>query len=83
MHYSNQPSMVRVDFWKPSGKWYATEEMPFLYGWGENKLLIHEAFKRSLKVCFGNRFSGMDVTCLEPYHEHSRPIQLKAGWNKE
>jgi len=24
-HYSNDPAMVRVDFWKTSGKWYTTE----------------------------------------------------------
>ena len=26
-HYSNRPGNVRVDFFKPSGKWYTTVEM--------------------------------------------------------
>lgn len=27
MHYSEKPGMVRVDFFKESGKWYTTEAM--------------------------------------------------------
>ena len=89
-HYSDDPAMVRVDFWKPSGKWYTTEAVKWTGkyrkenddGWN-----IHEQFAKSLRDHFKDtpdRLSDMDATCLEPYHEYSHPIQLKAGsWNKE
>lgn len=80
MGYSDDEAMVRVDFFKPSGKWYTTEAVKWL-GWGRD-ILIHDAFKNSLKIHFKDnpeRLSDMDAICLEPYHELSHPIQLKAG----
>jgi len=90
-YYSDDPAMVRVDFWKPSGKWYTTESVKWTGkyrkknnddGWD-----IHEQLAKSLRDHFKDtpdRLSDMDATCLEPYHEYSHPIQLKAGsWNKE
>jgi len=94
-NYSNDPAMVRVDFWKSSGKWYTTEAVKWTGQWhGSIKVgishkdvqLIHDAFAQSLRDHFKNdpsRLSDMDATCLEPYHEFSHPIQLKRGsWNK-
>lgn len=46
MGYSNDNTMVRVDFFKPSGKWYTTEAVKWM-GWGHENL-IHEAFAKSL-----------------------------------
>jgi hypothetical protein len=34
-HYSSSESSVRVDFWKPSGKWYATEAVEYDAGQDE------------------------------------------------
>lgn len=86
-NYSNDPAMVRVDFWKPSGKWYTTEAVKWTAPWKGSEVLIHDGFKKSLKDHFKNdpeRLSDMDATCLEPYHEYSHPIKLKAGsWNKK
>ena len=86
-HYSNDPAMVRVDFWKTSGKWYTTEAVKQIAGWQKESCLIHDGFAKSLRNHFKDtpdRLSNMDATCLEPYHENSHPIQLKAGsWNKE
>jgi hypothetical protein len=79
MGYSENDSMVRVDFFKPSGKWYATEAVKWTGGY--RNCLIHDAFAQSLRDHFGDtpRLSEMDAICLEPYHENAHPIQIKAG----
>jgi len=90
MGYSEDEFMVRVDFFKSSGKWYCTRAVKWTGSWAvkesDNAWDIHEQFAKSLrdhfKYCFYN-LSDMDAICIEPYHEHSHPIQLKAGsWNK-
>lgn len=81
MGYSDDDSMVRVDFFKPSGKWYETEAVKWT-GEYNRPHLIHDAFKKSLRDHFADnptRFSEFDAVCLEPYHECSHPIQVKAG----
>ncbi len=86
-HYSNDPEMVRVDFFKASGKWYTTEAVKWTGKWKGSEQLIHDSFKQSLQDHFKfdpDRLSDMDVICLEPYHSHAHPIQLKAGsWKKD
>jgi hypothetical protein len=74
-YYSNDEHMCRVDFWKPSGKWYMTECVSF--GGLYKEPLIHDAFIKALETAdLTRRFSGFTVTCLDPYHEHSHPISL-------
>ncbi len=87
-NYSNNPESCRVDFFKQSGKWYTTEAVLFNGPWkASTDNLIDDVFKKALRNHFKNntdRLSDMDAICLEPYHEHSHPIQLKAGsWNKD
>lgn len=70
MGYSENSDMVRVDFFKSSGKWYTTEAVKWTGAWcgGEydnrdksktphNRphALPHDAFKQSLKDHFGNK----------------------------
>lgn len=77
MGYCSDPSMVRVDFFKKSGKWYTTEEMVwdrYLSKEDGELELIHETFKRCLKQEFGRSFRGMIAVCLKPYHEASHPL---------
>lgn len=89
-NYSDDSSMVRVDFFKQSGKWYTTEAVKWTgnYSFEENhkKQLIHDSFAQSLRDHFEDmpsRLSEMDAICLEPYHEHSHPIAIKQGkWIK-
>ena len=77
-NYSNSADMVRVDFFKPSGKWYCTEAVKWT---GEyDKGMLSESFAKSLhdhlytgKV---NRLSGMLAVCLEPYHRHEIPLMM-------
>lgn len=78
MGFTVNENMVRVDFWKPSGKWYDTVELEWdNYGSREYKIgdeLIHDTFRRCLKEQFSGHYKGMLATCLEPYHINSHPI---------
>ena len=81
MGYSENPANVRVDFFKPSGKWYTTEAV-YWSGDYEGETLIHEAFAESLRNHFKDnpyRLSEMDAICLKPYHQHEYPIMIKTG----
>ena len=79
MNYSNNPATVRVDFFKESGKWYATEQMEWLHYEGNN--LIHDCFLWDLHSNFNGHYSGMTAVCLQPYHEHAHPIMIHK-WNE-
>lgn len=74
-HYSDDPEMVRVDFWRESGKWYATEAVkwagPYTGG------LLKTIFEDVLLHHLNGRMKGMWATCLEPYHEHSHPVSFR------
>jgi len=75
MGYNEKDEMVRVDFFKESGKWYCTEAVRWLHYSGD--VLIHDAFKASLEKHLGNRLAGMTAVCLEPHHEYAHPIMMK------
>ena len=86
MGYSEDDSMVRVDFFKPSGKWYCTETVRWLtYHSLSSQLegkLTHDAFREALENHFNDnpgRLRGMTAICLEPYHEHAHPISIIIG----
>lgn len=75
-NYSNNPRNVRVDLFKPRGKWYETVEVTWI---GDSKGLISEEFETSLFAAVGkDKANAFDAICLEPYHIHSHPIQRKA-----
>jgi len=78
MGYSEDPSHVRVDFFKATGKWSATEAISFI-GWLGD---IHSAFIKSLAHRLVQpdgtlRYAGMWAVCLEPYSQHSYPLMKK------
>jgi len=74
MNYSSDDSMVRVDFFRPSGKWYSTEAIKWkMY----SRVPIHQAFKESLSEHCKGRMVGMTAVCLNPYHEHAHPLMVK------
>ena len=84
MGYSTNDRMVRVDFFKDSGKWYATEALLWdRYETHKVKNLkveveaIHDTFKRCLRKQYPNRYRGMIALCLEPYHEYSHPLMIR------
>lgn len=87
MGYSDNPAMVRVDFFKESGKWYATEAVRWIgNGFGrsydEKVPLMHDQFRDSLlkhlETLDGNmRLAGMWAVCLHPYHRDAFPLMTK------
>ena len=86
MGYSTDPSMVEVNIFKPSGKWYITLAVKWLTWSGQSDksdpktiVLIHEAFAEALRNNLtANKLmsEGMFAVCFEPYHEHAHPIIL-------
>ena len=84
MGYIDKPEMVRVDFFRPSGKWYTTEAVEWLYYGNEPNLpenyLIVEIFHASLRKHFEKtpgRLIGMVAVCLEPYYKHAHPVMIR------
>lgn len=73
--------MVRVDFFKESGKWYTTEEMEMIGGF-DKTTSIHEAFIKSLGMTFPENYHEFIAVCLEPYHENSHPLMVMNWYNK-
>jgi hypothetical protein len=79
MGYCDDEEMVRVDFFKKSGKWYASQaiKMP-----GYHDDSIHDALKDALNSALyltdenRLRYAGMTAVCLEPYHKHSHPLMV-------
>lgn len=83
MGYSEDSSMVRVDFFKSRGKWYTTEAVKWTGPYCGNESSPENAFAKSLRDHLGERLSEMDAVCLHPYHEHSYPLMLRAGsWHR-
>lgn len=82
-HYHNLPDYVRVDFFKPSGKWYTTESVKWLEYMNND---IVETFKESLREHFKqtpNRLSEMSAICLHPYSRYPYPVCIHKGeWRK-
>jgi hypothetical protein len=84
MGYSDDDMMVRVDFFKETGKWYTTEAVRWLYyGIEENRSintkLPMEVFKASLRKHFEDqhRLGDMIAVCLKPTHEYSYPLMIR------
>jgi len=86
MGYSEEDDIVRVDFFKESGKWYTTEAVKWTGEYEGQRQSIHNAFRKSLIDHFKEnplRLSEMDAICLQPYHEHAHPICIRnGGWTK-
>ena len=79
-NYIEDESSCRVDFFKPSGKWYTTIAVKFKdEDWkGEGGIGPHEGLKNAIGDS-NNGLSGMTAICLEPYHEWSHPISIVWG----
>lgn len=91
MAYTTNSGRVRVDFFKPSGKWYGTAsvDMSAFYDGGPGDL-IHEQFLRACRAEqanpkgeWGHTFTpdswlegGGAIVCLKPYHAHEHPLML-------
>ena len=76
-HYSNNPGMVRVDYFKASGKWYMTEAVDMSNYW-DGSLFIHDAVRLALQH-EGLWKPHFTMVILEPYHENAYPIMFVAS----
>lgn len=74
MGYIEDETMVRVDFFKRSGKWSHTIGMKWIGYDG----YIFDEFKRSLRSYFNDKvkLGGMTAVCLEPYNRNAHPIMI-------
>lgn len=74
-NYSNNPGSVRVDYFKPRGKWYETLEVD-MRGFYTGQ--IHDCVRGAVMKSYPDfNFDSWIVVCLEPYHEHSHPVMFK------
>ena len=62
-NYSSSPANCRVDFFKPSGKWYTTE--PIFFG-GLYEKHPADALRIACEAQLGGRLKGMIAVCIEP-----------------
>lgn len=76
MGYSNNPGMVRVDYFKKSGKWYMTEELDMARYW-DYGIGPGEAVEAALEEAGRNTRSFTRVV-LKPYHRLVFPVMLIA-----
>lgn len=88
-HYSYSPANVRVDFFKPQGKWYETEQMVWLTqsSWDNPADIIKEFHMSLIKLLQKDystminphkfRYHEMWAVCPEPYHPHGFPLMIK------
>jgi len=91
-NYDERDSMVRIDRFKESGKWYDTYAVDMNDHYlsrdiDGNYNLIHDALRKS--IAQDERFGpdwvkgwldqGGFIVCLEPYHDMAHPIVLKGN----
>lgn len=92
MGYIEDDSMIRVDFFKESGKWYATEGMKWTgsyaatkigasgprEGWDVDAQFRVGLYDLVVDASTGRvRYAGMIAVCLHPYHTTSFPLMHK------
>lgn len=81
MGYTTDSGMVRVDYFKPSGKWYMTEAID-MSPW-YNRDDIYQAVEFALDDSRPERNSGwwsqFTVVVLKPYHKNAYPIMIVAN----
>lgn len=75
-NYSENSGMVRVDFFKESGKWYMTEAVDMSDFW-DYGIIPHDAVEAALEAK-GRNLKHFTRVVLEPYHKSAYPVFLKA-----
>lgn len=73
MGFTTDEAMVRMDFFKESGKWYDTVSVSMRGYYGVS--ILEAVVKSARTQC--NAYSGMTLVCLEPYHQHSHPVMIQ------
>lgn len=75
MGYSVSDGQVRVDIFKPSGKWdhSVAVDMDAFYNFGA----VHDAVEQAFRNSGYTMWADNTYVCLEPYHKHAHPVMLK------
>jgi len=76
MGFTMNNNMVRVDFFRKSGKWYSAVSLNWDTYESKEGELIYDIFRRCLKEQYPNSFIDMWAVCLKPYHIHSHPLMI-------
>ena len=82
MGYSANDGMVRVDFFRPSGRWYTTEAVDMSAHYHDPTCLnaveaaVVQHLSKHPNKDGGLRLAGMIAVCLEPHHHHAYPISF-------
>lgn len=75
MGYDVSDSKVRVDRFKPRGKWYDSFSIDMEKYYKAPS--IHDAIKEAiLEQTHVRSLEEWTFVCLEPYHQHSHPIMI-------
>jgi hypothetical protein len=75
MGFSTEENHVRIDIFKPGGKWMDTEVIVFR-SWGEKYGSVQECTELATDQALKGRYNGMRIVCLEPYHENAHPVSF-------
>lgn len=82
-NYSENTGSVRVDYFKPSGKWYMTEavdmsdvySVPFIFDAIRKAMDMHWVTHHHGRATAWQQFT---IVITEPYHESAYPIMILA-----
>ncbi len=74
MNYAFEPYMVRVDVFKPSGKWYDTVAINMNNYYNEPFTL--EAVKCAMQKQYPAYLEDSICICLDPYHTNAHPVMI-------
>lgn len=76
MGYHEEDSRVRIDIFKPSGKW--SQSLAIDMGTHYNSNDIHQSVLTLTELALGGPLSlNYYIVCLEPYHKFSHPVLIK------
>lgn len=80
-NYSNNPGHVRVEFFKPGGKWYMTEEwdMSAFYNYKHTPIDAVEAMIKDAGTRGNQLLRQFIVVVPDPYHVRAYPVCLVPG----
>lgn len=78
-NYSNDAAMVRVDFFRPGGKWYMTEAHR-MYDWDDWNMWgqIGDILDQSRPEREAGWWKNFTIVVLEPYNKNAHPIMIPA-----
>lgn len=78
MGFHENPAMVRVDYFRESGKWYMTEALN-MDGLFDSSVIGPQAAVKEALVRAGRSDIGMIAVVLEPYCRLSYPVMVRCG----